>query len=225
MTERDVISKSPSGGGGERTLLKERAYEELRRLITRGELAPGTFLSERGLAARFGMSKTPVRSAIERLESEGFVSVSPQQGVVVRELSLRGVIDHFDIRIAIETFVVQRVAGKLLPEQISHLRVNLSEQARCAESHLVERSVELDADFHLSLCAFLGNQEITRVMWRQRDKLNQVVTTILRRNVERLATSYKEHAAITQAVIDGDGAQAARYLEAHLNFGKRVLTL
>src|SRR6185437_11004753 len=63
-----------------RGLLKERAYEEIRRLIVSGRLAAGTFLTERQLAAQLGMSKTPVRSALERLETEGFVRISPQQG-------------------------------------------------------------------------------------------------------------------------------------------------
>lgn len=225
MAERDLTPKPPPRPNGERTLLKERAYEELRSLITTGELAPGTFLSERGLAARFGMSKTPVRSAIERLASEGFVSVSPQQGIVVRELSLRSVVDHFDIRIALETFVMRRLAGQLSADQVSYLRRNLEEQARCAAEHHVARAVELDADFHLSLCEFLGNQEITWVMWRQRGKLNQVVATILQKDARRILSSYKEHAEIVQALVAGAGGRAAHLLEAHLNVGKTYLTV
>ena len=69
-----------------RVFLKDRAYEELKTLILSEALPPGSFLSERALGQKLGMSKTPVRSAIERLENEGFVSVSPQQGVVVRAL-------------------------------------------------------------------------------------------------------------------------------------------
>jgi DNA-binding GntR family transcriptional regulator len=225
MAERDPTPKSPPLPGGERRLLKERAYEELRHLITTGELAPGTFLSERQLAARLGMSKTPVRSAIERLANEGFVSVSPQQGIVVRELSLRSVVDHFDLRIALETFVMRRLAGQLSAEQVSYLQRNLAEQAQCATEQLVARAVELDADFHLSLCEFLGNQEITWVMWRQRGKLNQVVETILRKDARRILSSYKEHAAIVQALIAGEGQRAAELLEAHLNVGKTYLTV
>ena len=71
-----------------RGLLKDDAYERIKHLIQTQVFKPGTFLSERELAARLGMSKTPVRSALERLQSEGFVQISPQQGAVVREPSL-----------------------------------------------------------------------------------------------------------------------------------------
>ena len=64
-----------SGANGERTLLKDRAYDELKNLILDETFSPGTFLSERQLAARLGMSKTPIRSALERLEAEAFVAV------------------------------------------------------------------------------------------------------------------------------------------------------
>ena len=93
--------------GTERVLLKDQAYENLKNLILEEVFAPGTFLSERQLAARLDMSKTPIRSALERLETEGYVAVSPQQGIVVRESSLREIVDLFDIRIALEVFVVQ----------------------------------------------------------------------------------------------------------------------
>ena len=63
--------------GPVRVLLKDQAYEELKKLIMNEVFSPGTFLSERQLAARLDMSKTPIRSALERLESEGFVAVSP----------------------------------------------------------------------------------------------------------------------------------------------------
>jgi len=220
MAERDAVTLPES----RRPLLKERAYEKLKGLITTGELAPGSFLSERQLAARFGMSKTPVRSAIERLESEGFVAVSPQQGAVVKELSLYGVMDHFDIRIALETFVVRRLAGRLSSAQIERLERNLDEQARSAAARLIGRCVELDANFHLLFCEFLGNQEILRVMWRQRDKLNRVVSTILGQDTERALTSYHEHVGIARAVIEGEADLAAERVEAHLNFGKHFLS-
>ena len=68
------------------------------------------------------MSKTPVHVALERLEAEGFVSVSPQQGIVVRDMSIQDIVEHYEMRQAIEAFVVSKLAGKLGPEQLSRLR-------------------------------------------------------------------------------------------------------
>ena len=103
---RESSGRGPRVGRGRtrpasaRGLLKERAYDEIKRLILTGELNPGTFLAERQLAARLGMSKTPVRSALERLESEGFISISPQQGAIIRDLSLDEIADQYEIRTA-----------------------------------------------------------------------------------------------------------------------------
>src|SRR3954451_4881082 len=159
----------PESGGAEpdpasaRGLLKERAYNEIKRMVLTGELNPGTFLAERQLAARLGMSKTPVRSALERLESEGFISISPQQGAIIRDLSLNEVADQYEIRMAIETFVARNLAGRLSGDQVVRVQANLEAQRANLEVGSVERGVALDEEFHTLFCEFLGNQEILRV--------------------------------------------------------------
>ena len=206
-----------------RPLLKDQAYQALKESIIGGTFAPGTFLSERQLAAQLDMSKTPVRAALERLENEGFIAVSPQQGIVVRELPLHEIVDLFDIRIALETFVLRSSAGRLDAGQIERLEANLAEQKESARLEDQERGTRLDADFHLMLCEFSGNREILRVMERLRDKLYLVVLKIHRQDVKRLHTSYAEHAAIAAALIAGDGAAAADQVAEHLRYGKQFL--
>ena len=209
--------------GSARTFLKDRAYSELKDLILEEVFPPGAFLSERQLTVRLDMSKTPIRSALERLESEGFVTVSPQQGIVVRELSVHEIVDLFDVRIALETFVVRRLAGRLVPEQMARVRENLGAQAACMEAGDVVRCTVLDTDFHLMLCEFLGNREVVQTMWRLRDKLYRVGLRVSRQAVGRLQTSYEEHRGIAEAVIEGEGERAATRVEAHLEYGKRFL--
>ena len=212
-----------SGANSERTLLKDRAYDELKNLILDETFSPGTFLSERQLAARLGMSKTPIRSALERLEAEAFVAVSPQQGIVVREFSLREIVDLFDIRIALETFVVQSLAGRLNSEQIVRLKANIEGQQRAVDEANVKEATRLDADFHLLLCEFLDNREILNVMRGLRDKLFRVVLGLLRVDVERLNSNCQEHKAIAEGVIKGQGEEVVRRVKEHLEYGKRFL--
>src|SRR5213080_3141617 len=82
-----VHGSDGADGPAVRGLLKERAYAEIKQRILSGAFAPGTFLSERQLALQLQMSKTPIRAATERLEQEGFLTISPQQGIVVHDLS------------------------------------------------------------------------------------------------------------------------------------------
>ncbi len=204
-------------------LLKEQAYEALKELILGGELPPGTFLSERTLAARLGMSKTPIRSALERLQTERFITISPQQGIVVRGLSLAEINDHYDLRIALETFVVSRLAGRLTSEYEAALAANHSTMLEFASAQDKPRFMACDAEFHLLLCEALGNQEIVRVMEHQRDKFMRVIMPLIERHGERLEQTLAEHAGIVESVRRGDGRDAAIRVSTHLNNGRRLL--
>src|SRR6187549_1855387 len=142
-----------------RRLLADRAYDALKTSLQTGKYPPGSFLSERQLAAGLGMSKTPLKSALIRLEQEGFVKISPQQGIVVREPSVQEIVELFDLREAIETFAVQRVAGRLTSDQAAGLRENLRKQAAAVRERRVGDATRLDTEFHAQICGFLGNQE------------------------------------------------------------------
>jgi len=209
--------------GAARSLLQDRAYDELKELIQGGTYPAGTFLSERQLAGKLGMSKTPIKSALTRLDMEGFVAVSPQQGIVVREPSIREIMDLFDIREALETFVVRRMAGRLVPEQVARLRKNLRDQARAARTKDVGSATRLDAQFHIMICDFLGNLEISHALWRMREKLHRLILGNFNRVPRRMAESVREHASIASAIIRGSGDLAAERIRKHLDVGRQLI--
>ena len=204
-------------------LLKETAFLELKRLILDGTFPPGSFLSERRLARRLNMSKTPIKSALDRLEADGFIVTSPQQGIVVRQLTLRDIKEHYDIRMALETFVVRQIAGTLRSEQIEAVRNNLAQQQVYIDVHDTNRHVQTDSDFHLLLASILDNQAITVVMQHQRDKILQVAIQISKQTPARMHASRAEHLAIADAIITGDSDLASSRMAEHLTFGRRYL--
>lgn len=206
-----------------RALLKDRAYERIKSRLLNNDYPPGTFLSERQLADNLGMSKTPVKAALERLEAEGYITVSPQQGVVVRVLSIREIADQYEIRSALESFALRAVAGRLTAEQIGRVRANLDAQARLRGTGEVAQAVELDAEFHTQFAEFLGNKEIIHVVGQLRDKMQRIVTQVFHLAPSRIGTSHAEHAAIAEAVIGGDGTRAAHLIERHLELGKQLI--
>jgi DNA-binding GntR family transcriptional regulator len=210
-------------GTAARGLFKTHAYEELKRLILSGELAPGAFLAERQLAKRLGMSTTPVRSALERLELEGLIGISPQQGAVVRDFSLREIVELYEIRLALEPFVARHVAGRLTPGQVDRLNANLDAQRENLTRRDIPLCVRLDEDFHTLFSEFLDNQEILRVMLQLRDKTHRVFHRVFSLNPGRMATSFQEHKVIAETVIAGDPDLAAQRVEAHLDYGRRAL--
>jgi len=207
----------------DRIFLKDKAYQELRGLLLDGTFLPGEFLSERKLGEQLGMSKTPIRAALERLEMEGFVRTSPQQGIVVRELSLREICEHYEIRAALEGYTVQQIAGRLTPEQAARVEATLHTQEVCMDANDIPGHVAADAAFHLLLADFLGNQEILRVMQHQRDKIFRVTLHISQQHPDRMAHSLAEHRRIFAAVRDGQAEEAATCMREHLEAGKQYL--
>lgn len=219
------MTSSPPAGATRR-LLKDVAYEHIKALVCDGTFAPGTFISERELAGQLQMSKTPIRAAFERLAEQGFVTIAPQRGVIVRDLSMREISDHFDIRIALETFVARELSGRLGEGQVAALEANLEQQRRQVNGELdMAGWTNSDAAFHLMLAQFLGNEEITRVMERQRDRVQRVVESIGSRDPHIPPLSHAEHRGIYEAIRDGDRALAMTLVERHLQNGKRFLLL
>ena len=206
-----------------RGLLKDRAYTRIRDMILRGGLPPGEMLSKRQLARQLRMSKTPIDSALDRLASEGFVAISPRQGVVVRQSSVHDLSDLFDIRLALEPFVVRKLAGRLTADQKTRLMDNLDAQAAALEARDDGGSSRLDTGFHLMLCEFLQNGEILRVMRQLRSKLDRVILQVFTLRPERLASNHREHVAIAEAVVGGRGDDAAESMERHLKVGRGYL--
>jgi DNA-binding GntR family transcriptional regulator len=206
-----------------RRLLADRAYDALKGSLQSGAYPPGSFLSERQLARSLGMSKTPLKSALVRLEAEGFIKISPQQGIVVREPSVQEVLELFDLREAIETFAVGRIAGRLTAGQIAALRRNIREQAAAVKAANVAESTRLDTEFHTMLSGLLGNRELSQILTRMREKLHILILGNLTRLPERMAGSYREHAAIAAAVIRGDGPGASDLVRKHLDFGRHLI--
>lgn len=204
-------------------LLQKRAYSHVRQLIVSGEAPPGSFLSERQLAAKLGMSKTPVHVALERLEAEGFIDVSPQQGIVVREMSVQDLVEHYEFRQAIERFVVGQLAGKLTAEQIKRLKDVLARHKKAVKTGDHVRYVELDSEFHLLLCEFLRNRQITQTIEQLRDKIHQVIQRVTHLDRNRIAEALAEHAALADAIISGDAEAAQRLIVEHLEIGKQRL--
>lgn len=217
-------SRTPAAANGHvRSLLKERAYDRIKQRLLDDDYPPGSFLSERQLAEALGMSKTPVKAALERLESEGFIAVSPQQGIVVRELSVGEIADQYEIRVALESYTLRTLAGRLGPAEAARVKANLAAQAKLRGTGDVAGWVELDADFHNLFAELLGNREIVRVMRQLREKMRRVVTQVFRLCPARMETSYEEHAKIAAAALGGDGGRAAELVVRHLELGKGLI--
>lgn len=196
--------------------MAEQAYQLIRQQVLHGELEPGTIISERILADRLQFGKAPIRTAVQRLASEGFISVEPRRGIVVAPQSIQGVIDLYEIRVVLEQLVVQQIAGKLSAKQIDRLRANLREHQAVAEQSIPAKTLSVDFDFHRLLCGFYGNRPLIVILNRIFDSLFPELRLSHEKSPDRVREAVYEHQAVAEAVIRGDAAEAERLMARHL---------
>lgn len=206
-----------------RELLKQRAYEELRSRLFSNQYSPGSFFSERQLAAELGMSKTPVKAALERLETEGYIIVSPQQGIRVVDLTDAQIADLYEIRTVLESYVLRQISGRLTPDQSELWSANLAALESNADPHRRQLAVALDTEFHILPCRFLGNQEILKTMQQMASKIEIVINRVFSLMPDRAAQSLIEHRSIVKAVQDGNASLAGELIQIHLGVGHETL--
>lgn len=204
-----------------RALLRDEAYARIKKSILYSEFPQGRVLTEAELRAQLGMSSTPIQGALQRLEWEGFVTISPKHGATVRTPSLSEVRDLFEARFGIESFVYQRIAGQLNPSQHAQLHACLDALDGCAAERDLSGAVALDVEFHCLFCQLLGNRELLRELHRVCEHMFRQIFLVLEEN--RLKDSNLDHRAIAEAVITGRAADATERLAAHLEWGKASL--
>ena len=131
--------------------LREVVFEALRDAIVSRILEPGERLMEVQLAEAMGVSRTPVREAIRRLELEGFVVMIPRRGAYVAQLSLKDIADAFEIRGALEGLAAGLAAERATEDDIEELGRLLVRMSECLDSGDTKKAVDMDIEFHEKL--------------------------------------------------------------------------
>ena len=201
---------------------KDLAYEEIKRLILDGKLSGDMPISENVLANMLDISRTPVRDALRRLEMDGFVRVIPNQGVVIREVSISDVKEIYDMRIALEEFVVRELADGLSDEDFCNLEAILKKQEEACEKRDAVAFHEEDRRFHDYLMRAYGNAMITNFIAKLRDRIEGINVNMLK-TPGNMQLFYGEHKRIFEALRKRSGEEAAKEMDEHLKGGKTRL--
>jgi DNA-binding GntR family transcriptional regulator len=213
--KRTRKAAAAANGGDERLDNVTRAYEELRHIIVWGQLPPGSRISERIVADRLGLSRTPVRSALHRLEQEGFVASigrDRERRLIVAPLTMSDAQEVYSIVGHLEGLAARMAAG--LPvarrkEVVAHLRqVNGTLAARARGGGDATDFFELDIEFHRGYVEGVAGPRLLtlhRAIKPQSDRYTRVYVTVF---LNQVATSVREHATIVDAIARGDADAA-----------------
>jgi DNA-binding GntR family transcriptional regulator len=192
---------------------QEAAVEQLREAIIGGVYQPGQRLKQQELARVLGCSPVPVREALHRLAAEGFVVIDPQRGARVADFNSRELAEIYEVRTLLEGRAAERAAGRMTPETARQLRAIL-DKMDTPDIAPVDW-VRLNWEFHDSLYACAAQEFLRKTI----SNLRRSMEPYLRLDIAQVgnyAAGRREHRAILQACVRGDGKLAARHTIAHL---------
>jgi DNA-binding GntR family transcriptional regulator len=196
----------------------EKAYLMVRDRIVRGVYSPGLRVTEQEIANATGVSRTPVREALRRLQADGFVNVVPNAGAVVTQWTDNNMRDVFELRALLESYGAQRAAERITPAGVLELKKlaerQYEESVRQAPGY-IERIGEVNSRFHRSLQEFSGNARLV-AMLPALIEAPLVLRTFSRYEHSDLVRSASHHLEIVSALEARNGDWAASVMRSHI---------
>lgn len=202
--------------------LRETVCEVLRNAIKRGILEPGERLMEVQLAEELGISRTPVREAIRKLEQEGYVIMMPRRGTYVSSLSVHDVKEIFEIRSALETLAAVLATMRIEPEELDKLRALLTEIEGHIKNNNMDKIVATDIEFHGLLYQVSRNERLVAIISNLMEQLARF-RTLSMSYPGRLQETLAEHRAMVEAIAAGNEDAAREAAERHMEQAEETL--
>jgi DNA-binding GntR family transcriptional regulator len=192
-----------------------RVYQHLKSAILQRIHADGALLSEAEIAATVGVSRTPVREALLRLESEGLVALYPKRGVLVLPVSAQEIDDVIDARRLVEVHAAGRVWARRA-QLITGLEPLLDSMREARDQRDVVALMSADRCFHATVVDSGGNRILAEVYQRLRDRQMRIGIAAMRVEPERMDRAVAEHTELLDALRGDDPGQWTRLVEQHI---------
>jgi DNA-binding GntR family transcriptional regulator len=212
--------------------LRRKAYNYIHARILSGDLPDGHQVSELSLAREIGMSRTPVREAVQQLQREGLVEQLPRLGTIVRTPERRDIVELFELREALEPFAVGLAARRAPQSDLPTLEKLCTEMDGIGEEHRasgratldptrLERFLAADMAFHVMLLRASGNHRMMRIVADSRVLIRIFSARRQEHNLAVLRETYRFHSHILEAVKSRDPEAASVAMTDHIQTSKR----
>ena len=192
----------------------DRIYNDLKNMASYFVIKPDEKLNEVRMAEQLGASRTPLREALNRLVSEGFLTFSKGRGFSCRPLNAIQILDLYQAREAVECKMVELACRRSTPKEFDKIRASLAG----SENHYQESSkatdlVDIDESFHLAIAELSQNAELIRILKNLNDRIRFIRTIDLE---ERRIVTPQNHMEIIDAMIANDVTSAVNAMQAHI---------
>jgi DNA-binding GntR family transcriptional regulator len=190
-------------------------YDHLKDAILKGTLRPMERITEHEVAARFGLSRTPVREAFRRLQAEGLILVVPQRGSFVSQPNLEDILEIYQIRTPLECMSARIAAESIDEAQLAVLEDLVRIERERGDERSTERSLRAAHEFHSVIHGCTRNKRLVRFLVEMQNQVHRV-RALWPSTVARLRETWREHAALVEALRAHDPATAERLMREHL---------
>ncbi len=196
--------------------LRDIVFQTLRNAIITGELQPGERLMETQLGEKLGVSRTPIREAIRKLELEGLVVMVPSKGAQVAQFTEKDIQDVLEVRAALEALAARLACKRMDDRAFLKLQLAIAEYSYAAKNKDLETMIEKDVEFHEIICSATQNDKLIQIFNNLKEQVNRYRITYLK-NVEDSETVEAEHKAILEALKNKEEDVASRLATKHIH--------
>jgi DNA-binding GntR family transcriptional regulator len=228
-----------SQAADERRALVDKLASQLHARVLSGELPSGTRLRQEALAEEFGVSRTPVREALRKLQAGGLVELQPNRGAVVRGLSAREIRDAYEVRAALEALAAQLAAERISREQLERLNRVQGEFRTALGRALARRRggrevgvrelrrwAKANDDFHQTIHEASGNEVLASALAQlARNFPRDLSRLVVSESTAMLEANVREHEAILDALSRRDAEAAYELMQRHVARAGSLVTL
>ena len=195
--------------------LRDRVLDALREAIITGEIKPGQQLVETELAASLGVSRAPLREALQILSAEGLAETIPYHSTTVRRLTKADIEELYSLRSVLETFAIRRVIELHDPQHALTLRQCFDRMLAAAEAGDLKHVNQIDREFHDTIIELTGHSLLLTSWSVVSMRVRQVMALLNRRNSDLKRIAYN-HVPIIEAIEVGDTETAVQLMEKHV---------
>ena len=196
--------------------LRDVVFNTLRKAILRGELKPGERLMEIQLANKLGVSRTPIREAIRKLELEGLVLMIPRKGAEVAQITEKNMQDVLEVRKALEELSVQLACERITPAQVEEMKMAAEDFRKVLKSGDVTKIAEADVKFHDIIFAATNNQRLITLLNNMREQMYRFRVEYLKQK-ECYPQLLEEHDKLIALISGGEVEEACELMGCHID--------
>jgi len=200
--------------------LRDVVFNTLREAILKGDFTPGERLMEKQLAERMGVSRTPIREAIRKLELEGLVIMIPRKGAEVARITGKDISDVLEVRATLEALAVKLACKKMSDQELKELEIVNNEFRKAAEEKDVKTLVEKDIEFHDIIFHSSDNDKLIQIINNLREQIYRFRVEYIYK-MKSYDSLVSEHDEIVNAMIKRKGKDASKIAREHIENQER----